>query len=66
MTPKFSILTACSNQLSWIGQCMRSVLAQTCSKSDWEMIIVDDMSNDRSFDRACEIAKKNENIRVFR
>lgn len=62
--PKFSVLTATHNCLPYVGKCIRSVLAQT--SSDWEMIIVDDCSTDRTFDRACEIADKHPNIHVYR
>ncbi len=42
--PKVSVLTPTYRHASFIGDCIRSVLAQT--ESDWEMIIVDDGSDD--------------------
>jgi len=43
---------------------MRSVLAQ--DYGNWEHIIVDDCSDDRTYIRACEIAEKHDNIKVVR
>ncbi len=56
-SPKFTILTASYNQLPYIGQCIRSVMSQ--DYPNWEMIIVDDCSNDRTFKRAKEIVKSH-------
>lgn len=60
--PKVTILTGSRNCLPYIGQCIRSVLSQ--SYKNWEMIIVDDCSTDRTFKRAVEITKKHSNITV--
>lgn len=54
-TPLFSVITATRNMLPYVGQCIRSVTSQDYPV--WEMIIVDDCSEDRTFKRACEIAK---------
>ncbi len=43
---KFSLLTACMNKRDFIMDCYHSVLAQTFT--DWEWIVVDDHSTDRS------------------
>lgn len=64
MKPEFSILTATYNCLPYVGQCIRSVLSQT--SRDWEMIIVDDCSKDRTYERVCEITSKHDNIQVLR
>lgn len=42
--PKVSVLTPTFQHATFIGDCITSVLAQT--ESDWEMIIVDDGSDD--------------------
>lgn len=42
--PKVSVLTVTHNHEPFIGDCIRSVLAQ--AESDWEQIIVDDGSSD--------------------
>lgn len=59
---KVSILCSTRNCLPYVGQCMRSVIKQTYNH--WEMIIVDDCSNDRTYKRAKEIAKKHDRIYV--
>ena len=43
---------------------MRSVINQ--EYENWEMVIGDDCSDDRTYDRACEIASKHNNIQVIR
>ena len=62
--PLFSILSATRNCLEFVGQMMRSVIAQ--DYDNWEHIIVDDCSGDRTYKRACEIAAKHDNIIVVR
>jgi len=49
MRPSVSILTPTYNQEKYISQCIESVLAQT--SPDWEMLIVDDGSNDGTCDK---------------
>lgn len=44
MTPKISIITPTYNQGQYIEDCIKSVIAQTYS--EWEMIIVDDHTQD--------------------
>jgi glycosyltransferase involved in cell wall biosynthesis len=46
MNPTFSIITPTYNHEKYIGDCLESVLRQTVD--DWEMIIVDDGSTDRT------------------
>jgi len=61
---KFSVLTATRDCLRYVGEMMRSVISQ--SYDNWEHIIVDDCSSDRTYKRACEIAAKHDNIIVVR
>ena len=57
-----SIITPTYNHEKFIGQCIDSVLAQTCR--DWEMIIIDDGSTDGTGDVARMY--KDERIRYVR
>lgn len=46
--PKVSVIVAVYNQETYIGRCLRSLLNQTMPHSDYEIIIVDDGSFDRT------------------
>lgn len=62
--PLFTVLTATRNCLPFVGHCMRSVLSQ--KYRNWEMIVVDDCSKDRTYKRACEIAARHPRIKVIK
>ena len=64
MKPLFSVISGTRNCLSFVGQMMRSVISQ--DYDNWEHIIADDCSDDRTYERACEIAAKHKNITVVR
>jgi teichuronic acid biosynthesis glycosyltransferase TuaG len=51
---KFSILTATHNTEKYIIDAINSVLNQTYS--DWEMIILDDCSKDKTYETALKFA----------
>ncbi len=44
--PKISIIVAVYNQEKFIGRCLRSLLNQSISSSEYEIIVVDDGSTD--------------------
>lgn len=46
--PTISVLVAAHNQEKYIGRCIRSLLAQTFPRSDFEILVVDDGSTDRT------------------
>lgn len=46
--PKVSIIVAAYNQERFIGRCLRSLLHQTLPASDYEIIVVDDGSTDKT------------------
>lgn len=61
--PQVSILTTCFNCEKYIADCIESVLGS--SFQDWEMIIVDDQSQDRSVAIAKKYAAKDDRIRLY-
>jgi glycosyltransferase involved in cell wall biosynthesis len=46
--PTVSVLVAVRNQEKFIGRCIRSILNQTYSQRDFEIIVVNDASTDRT------------------
>ena len=46
--PTISIIIPAHNQERYIGRCLRSVLNQTYARSDYEIIVIDDASSDRT------------------
>ena len=46
--PEVSVIIPIYNQEKWIGRCLRSLLNQSISRKKYEIIVVDDGSNDRS------------------
>jgi glycosyltransferase involved in cell wall biosynthesis len=61
--PLVSIISPTYNHEKFIDDCIKSVLAQTYD--NWEMIIIDDGSNDNTFSIAQDYAKKDARIKVF-
>lgn len=59
-----SIITPNYNCEKFISKTIDSVLKQ--SYSNWEMIIVDDCSNDQSYNIACMYAEKDSRIKVLK
>ena len=62
--PLVSVLTTAYNREKYIAECIESVLASTFQ--DYEYIIVDDCSTDKSYEIATAYAKKDSRIRVYR
>lgn len=60
---RVSIITPAYNAAAYIGETVRSVLAQT--HADWEMIIADDGSTDGTPERAREAAQGDARVKVF-
>ncbi len=58
-----SIITAAYNCEKYLGQAIDSVIAQTFQ--DWEMLIVDDVSTDRTTEIAQKYAKNDPRIRLI-
>lgn len=62
--PILSVLTTVYNREKYLDECIESVLAS--SFTNFEYIIVDDCSTDRSFNIATDYAKQDSRIRVYR
>lgn len=62
--PAISVLTTVHNRERYLSECIESVLAS--SFSEFEYIIVDDCSTDRSYEVALEYAKRDSRISVHR
>ncbi len=61
--PKVSIIVPVYKAEKYLNRCIDSILAQTFT--DWELLLIDDGSPDRSGDICDEYAKKDTRIRVF-
>ena len=64
MSPLVSVLMTAYNREKYIAEAIESVLAQAFT--DFELIIVDDGSTDRSHEIALAYAKRDSRIRVYR
>jgi len=62
--PLVSILVPFKNTESYIGTCLKSILAQ--SYTNWELIIVDDHSNDSSYHIVNTFAKQDRRITLLK
>lgn len=63
MKPLVSIITPIYNGEKTIGKTIESVINQTYNK--FEMIIVDDLSNDKTVDIVKKYQKKDDRIKLF-
>ena len=61
--PKISIIVPIYNAEQYLDRCMRSVYAQTFT--DYEIILVNDGSSDRSAELCCRYAAQDERIRYI-
>lgn len=61
--PLVSVITAMYNSEKYIAETIQSVLSQTYQ--NWEMLIVDDKSTDKSLAIAGEFAKSDARIKIF-
>ncbi|MBU5480137.1 sugar transferase [Blautia sp. MSJ-19] len=61
--PKISIITPAYNCEKYLEEAVNSVLAQTWE--DWELLIIDDCSKDKTYFCMQRLAKKDKRIRIF-
>ena len=62
--PLVSVIVGVYNKERFVGECLRSVLAQTYS--NWELIVVDDASTDGSWKVIQEVAREDSRVRAVR
>lgn len=62
-TPKISVIVPVYKAEAYLHRCVDSILAQTFQ--DFEVLLIDDGSPDRSGDICDEYAKKDKRVRVF-
>lgn len=62
--PLVSVIVPVYNHEKFIGDTIKSVISQTYQ--NWELLIVDDCSTDKSWEIIQEYAKKDNRIRAFR
>ena len=62
--PQISVLTTCYNREKYLAECIQSAL--NSHFEDFELIIVDDGSTDRSLEIARKFASSDPRIRVYR
>jgi len=62
--PRFSVLMAAYNAERYVAEAIESVLSQTFQ--DWELVIVDDGSTDRTGEIAESYAAKDPRVRLYR
>lgn len=61
--PRVSVIVACRNEEKWLAECLDSILAQTLT--DWELLIVDDGSTDRTREIIRTYAARDSRIRMW-
>lgn len=59
---QFSIIIPCRNEAHNLDECMSSVLSQEYPKDQYEIILVDDHSEDGTFERMTQYALKYTNV----
>lgn len=62
--PLISILIPCKNAAQYLDECISSIIMQT--HQNWELIIIDDHSSDRSWSILTSWSSKKDNIHIFR
>ena len=61
---KVSVIVACRNEEKFINQCLVSLLDQDYPKELIEIIVVDGMSTDKTFDVANSFRESHQNVKL--
>ena len=64
--PLVSVVIPMRNESGWIDRCLGSVLAQDWPAQRMEILVVDGMSDDGSYEKVLAMAASDPRIRVFR
>lgn len=64
--PRVSIIVPMRNEMAWIDRCLGAILAQDYPPDRMELIVVDGMSDDGSYEHLSELAKRDPRLRVLR
>ena len=62
-SPLVSVVTPVYNGEAFIAQCLQSVLDQTYA--NWELVVVDNCSSDKTPQIIAEFAAKDERVKIF-
>jgi glycosyltransferase involved in cell wall biosynthesis len=62
--PKVSVILCTYNRAEYLQKCIDSVINQTFK--DWELVVVDDGSEDNTFETVDRYVRHNENIRYLK
>ena len=63
MSPRVSVVTSVYNGEAYFDRAIPGILSQTMD--DFELVVVDDGSADRTLERLRELALKDQRVRVF-
>lgn len=63
MSPKISVIVPVYNVEKYLHRCIDSILAQTFT--DFELLLIDDGSKDKSREFCDEYTRKDERVSVF-
>jgi glycosyltransferase involved in cell wall biosynthesis len=64
--PRVSIIVPMRNEMAWIDRCLGAILAQDYPSDRMELIVVDGMSDDASYEHLSDLAKRDPRLRVLR
>lgn len=64
--PKVTALVAVRNEVGNVGQCLDALLVQTYPKELYEVVVVDDGSEDGTWEVLQEYSKKHSNLKIVR
>ncbi|MDR3013317.1 MAG: glycosyltransferase [Chitinispirillales bacterium] len=64
-TPSFSVIIAARNEEHNIAACLQTVFAQNISNNQYEVIVIDDRSNDTTLSILRELSNHHPNLKVI-